>query len=219
MAETQRPQLLRQLRAGRLAHAAGGRARVAEEDAAVEEGARREHHRVAGKHRAIGELDAAQIARPLGPQKLRRHAFAQGEPRRRLQQGPRGAAVLHLVGLSPGTAHRHAAAAVEDAEVDARRVNEPPHDAAQRVQLADHVPLPDPADGGIAAHLADGREVERQQRRRHAHAGRHMGRFYASVAAADDDEVGQGSSEPTIIRSEGSHPKLNFPDHGTAPDP
>src|SRR4051812_8661451 len=51
------------------------------------------------------------------------------------------------------------------------------------------MPLPDSADGRIAAHLAEGLDVVRQQQRRPPHASRGERGLRAGVAAADNDDV------------------------------
>ena len=63
------------------------------------------------------------------------------------------------------------AAAVEQAELDAARVREAAHRAAQRVDLADEVALGEAADRGIAGHPGDGVALQRHERGRAAHAG------------------------------------------------
>ena len=68
---------------------------------------------------------------------------------------------------------------------DASRVDRPAHQAAERVDLADHLSFRQPADRGVAAHLADLRRVERDQRNRAAHLGRRPRGLRARVPAAD----------------------------------
>ena len=60
-----------------------------------------------------------------------------------------------LVALGAGAVHRRALAPVEQAELDRGRVGEHPHRAAERVDLADDLPLGHAADRRVAAHLAD----------------------------------------------------------------
>ncbi len=68
-----------------------------------------------------------------------------------------------LVRLRPRRLHGRAPARVEHAELDHRGIDELAHLAAQRVDLAHEVSLGNPADGGIAGHLADAVEVLRDQ--------------------------------------------------------
>ena len=58
----------------------------------------------------------------------------------------------------------------------------------ERVDLLDQVSLADAADRGIAAHLAQGLDVVRQQQGAGPHAGGRERGFGAGMAAADDDD-------------------------------
>src|ERR1700722_20247000 len=69
-------------------------------------------------------------------------------------------AVELLVALGAGRPDGGAAGGVEQTELDAGRVGDLAHDAAEGVDLADQVALGDAADGGVAAHLGDQVEVE-----------------------------------------------------------
>ena len=64
-------------------------------------------------------------------------------------------AVAPLVGLRARRPHRRPAAAVEQLELDAGRVDRPPHQAAERVDLANQMPLRRAADRRIARHVRD----------------------------------------------------------------
>ena len=77
-------------------------------------------------------------------------------------------AIELAVGLGARPAHGRALAAVEQAELDAGRIRDPAHQAVQRIDLAHQMALADPADRGIAGHLADGLELVRQQQRARA---------------------------------------------------
>ena len=85
--------------------------------------------------------------------------------------------------------HGRALGAVEHAELDAGRVDDLAHLAAEGVDLADDLPLGDAADGRVAAHLADGVGVHRQQGGAQPHARGGQGGLDAGVAGADDDDV------------------------------
>ena len=69
------------------------------------------------------------------------------------------------------------------------RVGDLAHQAVEGVDLADQMPLAEPADGRIAGHLADGGEAVGDQRRARAHAGRSRRSLAAGMAAADHDHV------------------------------
>ena len=94
-----------------------------------------------------------------------------------------------FVGLGPGAVHRRPLAAVEHAELDARGVDRAAHLAAERVDLADDLPLGHAADGRVAAHLADGVEVHGQERGLRAESRRGQRRLAAGMAGPDDDDI------------------------------
>ena len=73
--------------------------------------------------------------------------------------------VARLVALSARRPHRGPAATVQHLELDARAVGDDAHDAAERVDLAHHVTLRDPADRGVARHLRRVLEVHGEERR------------------------------------------------------
>ena len=107
-------------------------------------------------------------------------------------------AVGLLVALRARRPHRRAARGVQQAELDADRVGDFAHDAAQRVHFADQVSLGNAADGRIAGHLRDEIDVQGVERGLQAHAGRGHGGFASGVSGADHDyielfgEVGHG---------------------------
>ncbi len=53
----------------------------------------------------------------------------------------------------------------------------------------DQVAFADAADGGIAAHLAQGLDALREQQRAHAHPGRGQGSLGTGVTAAYHDDI------------------------------
>ena len=97
--------------------------------------------------------------------------------------------VEDAVGLGTGGTHGGAFAAVEDAPLDAGAVGSSRHDAAKGIDFFDEVAFADTANGGVAAHLADGFDVVGEQQGARAHAGRGAGGFDAGMAAADDEDV------------------------------
>src|SRR5208282_1865642 len=68
---------------------------------------------------------------------------------------------------------------------DAYGVCDLAHDAAQGVDFADEVAFGDSADGGVAGHLRDQVDVEREEGGLEAHAGGGHGSFASGVAGAD----------------------------------
>ena len=160
--------------------------------------------RPGGEHDRLGPvLGPADDADANGPQRrasgpagrewLEKEAvdefLAEIEPRHLLHESLHLELVLPLVGLGPGAVHRRPLGAVEDTEVDPSGIDRPPHEPSQGVDLAHELPLADAADGRVAAHLADGVEVAREQGRPGPQPGRGTGRLDPGMAGADDDHV------------------------------
>ena len=101
---------------------------------------------------------------------------------------PDGGGVALGVLLDPGPLDGRAAAAVEDAEVDPGEVGGDPHRAAHRVDLADEVPLADPADRRVAGEADEGVGVVGQEDDVGAAARGGEGRLDPRVAAAHDQD-------------------------------
>src|SRR5262249_42552715 len=102
------------------------------------------------------------------------------------------------VGLRARTTHGRPLAPVEHAKLDAALVRDAPHEAVERVDLANQVALAETADRWVARHGADGREPVRHQRGRRAHGGGRRRGLAAGMAAADDDHV-----EARVVRIPG----------------
>ncbi len=68
-------------------------------------------------------------------------------------------------------------------------VRDAAHQPVHRIDLADQMALAETADGGVAGHLADGRNPVCDERGAGARAGRRRGRLAARMAAADHDYV------------------------------
>ena len=73
--------------------------------------------------------------------------------------------------------------------MDARKIREPPHRAAERVDLAHQLPFAQAADRGVAGHQRDRVEAQVQQQRFAPHARGGERGFAPGVAGADDDDV------------------------------
>src|ERR1019366_5930499 len=94
-----------------------------------------------------------------------------------------------LVCLRATRANGGSLARVEEAKLDSRLVGRQSHLAAERVDLADQMALADAADRGVAGHLADMIEVQREHQGARTHPGRGERGFDTGVAGADDDDV------------------------------
>ena len=117
------------------------------------------------------------------------HPLSQLEIAEALEQLPHGAAVQRAVALRARRPHRRPLGAVEHPELERRTIAGTAHETAQRVDLAHHSALRDPADRGIAGHLADGVEVGGDDQGARAEPGAHDGGFGSGVAGADDEHI------------------------------
>ena len=121
--------------------------------------------RPGGQHDGASAKDAAIRQPHTGDLTTAGHPPAQGRPtspsmtvklavcRKRLLHG---GCIKLAVGLGARPAHRWPFAAIEKAELNARRVRHSAHQAIERIDLAHQVAFAEPADGGIAGHGADG---------------------------------------------------------------
>ena len=66
--------------------------------------------------------------------------------------------VSPFVRLSARRPHGGATAAIEQLELNARRVNRAPHQATERIDLANQMPFRRPTDRGVTWHMRDGLE-------------------------------------------------------------
>ena len=170
----------------RLADPAGRRLALADMDQAPQKSAGGQHHGATGSAAAASRTPAHDAVADHQVVDLRLdHREVRGFADRALH----GLAVELAVGLGARPAHRRPFAAVEHAELDAARIGDAAHQPVQRIDFAHQMALAEPADRGIAGHLADSVEAVRDQRRLRAHA-RGCGRgLAAGMAAADDDDV------------------------------
>ena len=133
-------------------------------------------------------VDTVAQRGPLDQQFLH-HFLPQRQVRLLLDQSLDLELISLLIRLGPRAMHGGAFAAVEQAKLNARRVDRPAHDAAEGVDLADDLTLGDSADGRITAHLADRVLIEGDKRSPRADARRDVSGFAARVPRADYDDV------------------------------
>ena len=98
-------------------------------------------------------------------------------------------AVLLLVALGAGRPHGWTARGIQQTELNAHRVGDLAHDAAQGINLAHQMSFGDSAHGRVAGHLRDQVDVESEQRGAQSHARAGHRRLATGVAGADDDYV------------------------------
>ncbi len=160
-------------------------------DAPAEKGSHGEHHRAGTKlepHLRAHAGDAFAIGAGFQNQVVDR-LLEQVQVRLCLHRLAHGGLIQQPVRLGSGGAHGRSLAPIEDAEMDTRAIGRPRHQAAEGVDLLHQVALADTADRRVAAHLADGLDVVRQQQRARAAACRRQGRLGAGMAAAHHDHV------------------------------
>ena len=97
--------------------------------------------------------------------------------------------IRRLIGLRAPGANRGTLARVKKPELDSSLINRQAHLAAQRIHLAHQVALADAADRGIAGHLSDVVEIERQYQGLGAHPRRGERGLDPGVPGADHDDV------------------------------
>ena len=159
----------------------------ADMNASVQEGARGQHHCSRSK------TDADLGDRADNPITLHHQVvdglLEQGEVRLVLQTAADRGFVEDPIRLRAGGPHGGPLARVQNPELDAAFVGCDRHGAAQRVHLFHQVPLADPADRRVAAHLAEGLDVVGQQQRLATHARSSQGSLGTGVATTDHDDV------------------------------
>jgi hypothetical protein len=97
--------------------------------------------------------------------------------------------IAFLIGLRAGPMHGRPLAAVQQPELQPGRVDRSPHCAAERIDLADNLPLAHSADRRIAAHLADGIQAGGQQRGFCSHPRSRQSGFGSGVSRSDDNDI------------------------------
>ena len=153
----------------------------------AQEGARRDHHRAGTNLTPIREPHTPHAVtlqqQPLG------RSLNQIDPRAAHRLGRR-LTVLVPITLATRPPHRRALAPSEHLELDPRLIRQAPHGPSQRIDLTHDLALAEPADGGVAAHLAEFVEAEGDEGDGAAEAAGGEGGFEAGVATADDGDVG-----------------------------
>src|ERR1700733_9665934 len=94
-----------------------------------------------------------------------------------------------LVALGARRPYSRPARSIQQTELDAHRVGDLTHNAAERIHFADQVTFSDAADCRVARHLRDQVDVEGDERRLQPHArGGHRG-LASGMAGADDNDI------------------------------
>ena len=98
-------------------------------------------------------------------------------------------AVQKPVGLGPGRAHRWPLAGIETPELDGSGIDIFRHFSAKGVYFPHQMPLGQTANGGIAAHGADGVGIDDTDQGAAAQTGRSQGRLATRMARADNGNI------------------------------
>ena len=94
-----------------------------------------------------------------------------------------------LIGLGARAVHRGALSQIEHSKLDARRVDSLAHESAKSIDFANQMPFGHATNRWVAAHLADGVEVGREQSSACSEPCGSRRCFGSSVACAHDDDV------------------------------
>ena len=106
-----------------------------------------------------------------------------------LQRTPPFGRETRLIALGPGTPHRRPFRAVEHAELDSRKVGNPPHLPSQSIYLSDYLTFSNTAYGRITRHIGQLGHVHRHEQRAGAEPRCRRSRLAAGMTAADHDDI------------------------------
>ena len=200
----------------RIAQAAAAQLGQADVDKPAQKGAGGDNDGPGGKRLARGDAQAAD-APGLG-QDVLGAVLAHGKILLGEHVALHHPHVLVAVDLGAGGAHGRPFAGIERAELDAGGVGPQAHPAAERVDLADHVPLGQSADGRIAGQVADAVHVLGEKQGLVAQSGGGHGRLAAGVSGPDHDDVERhGSSAPPAWKTKMSGRCPDAPPGGIIP--
>ena len=100
-----------------------------------------------------------------------------------------GLAIELAICLRARPMHGRTLRAIEQPELDSRLIRDPAHQAIQRIDFADQMPLTEPTNRRIARHLADRRGLVGDQRRSSTHARARSRSLTARMPAADNNDI------------------------------
>ena len=156
-------------------------------DLAAQERAYREHDRTSGEleaHRGDDAGNAAVFDPEVGD-----FGLEQRQVRLVLDDRADRLLVERAIGLRARRTDGRALARIERAELDAGTVDRACHRTAERIDLADEVPLADAADRRVAAHLPQGLDALRDEQRACTASCRGERGLGAGMAATHHDHV------------------------------
>jgi hypothetical protein len=119
-----------------------------------------------------------------------------------LEGAPHPLTINPLVRLRARRPHRRTAAAVQQLELDSGRIDRPPHQTAERVDLAHQVALRGTANRRIARHVRNCFSGQCAQADACADPGGGKRRFASGMPGADDDDVEVVFHQPLLADAE-----------------
>jgi hypothetical protein len=170
-----------------LAHSPGAEREFANVDETIQKCAGCQHDSLCLELLAIGKLDAVYFV--VFKDQVGDFSLDQREIWCLLKLSAHLCAVDGSITLGARGLNGWAAAAIEQAEVDADLIRDHAHEPAKRVNLAHQMAFSNAADGRVAGHLGDQVNVERDKRGFASHPGGSMSRFAPGVASANDDHI------------------------------
>ena len=185
--QAERAKLVAQQLGGRLSVAAATVPHLANVGQTVQESSCGDDHRLGIDGAAVAQLDpsdAAVLDRERGDLGL-----LDAQVGFLLEHLAHARAVEFLVHLRARGPDGGSAAGIEQAELDADRIGDFGHDAAEGVDFADEVTFGDASDGGVAGHLRDEVQVHGDHGGAESHAGAGSRGFATGVAGADDHDL------------------------------
>ena len=173
----------------RLSDPPGGNCPASDVDQPVEKRSRSQNHARSVHRRPVGEDDPGNgRARALPIDRQILHAAVQDievflTPEKSLHGPP----VKTAIRLRARSLYGGAFSTVENPELDSGPVDRPAHDAVERVDLANQMPLAEAADRRVARHFANGGPFVRHKQNARANARGGGGGLATCVPSADND--------------------------------
>jgi hypothetical protein len=101
------------------------------------------------------------------------------------KRAPHLASIPHAISLSSRRLHRGTTGTIEQPELNSCAIYNPAHNAAERVDFSHEVSLRDSTNGGIAGHLADEIQIQRNEAGFRAQSSRGRSGLTARMAGAN----------------------------------
>src|SRR6185369_11068532 len=153
----------------------------------IQKSSGRDHNGVRSKTATIFQHDASESS--LIEHKIDDFSLPQMEIRGRFKRAPHLGAIAHAIRLGSWRLNRRAARSIEQSKLNASTIDDAAHDAAERVDLAHEMSLRNSTNRGIARHLTDEIEIQRNQACFSAESRRGRRRLAARMASANHDYI------------------------------